>query len=73
MLALMALPKDIKWLTFDVYGTLIDWEKGVSDAFQKEADRDGFTLDNDQLIITFSELMPTIISLRMSSTAYSLM
>ena len=41
----MALPKDIKWVTFDVYGTLIDWETGVYDAFAKEADRDGFTLD----------------------------
>ena len=24
----MALPKDINWVTFDVYGTLIDWETG---------------------------------------------
>ena len=42
----MALPKlkDIKWVTTDCYGTLIDWEKGIIDAFKKEADRDGFTL-----------------------------
>ena len=42
----MALPKlkDIKWVTTDCYGTLIDWEKGILDAFTKEADRDGFTL-----------------------------
>ena len=26
---LMALPKNIEWITFDVYGTLIDWEGGV--------------------------------------------
>ena len=38
----MALPKDVKFVTFDCYGTLIDWESGVYDAFQKEADRDGF-------------------------------
>ena len=33
--AAMALPKlkDIKWVTTDCYGTLIDWEKGILDAF----------------------------------------
>ena len=42
----MPLPKlkDIKWVTTDCYGTLIDWEKGILDAFAKEADRDGFSL-----------------------------
>ena len=35
----MALPKlkDITWVTTDCYGTLIDWEKGILDAFGKEA------------------------------------
>ena len=51
----MAIPKDIKWVTFDVYGTLIDWEKGVLEAFQKEADRDGFSLDKNSLIAMFHE------------------
>ena len=43
----MAVPKlkDINWVTTDCYGTLIDWEKGISDAFKKEADRDGLTID----------------------------
>ena len=52
----MALPKDIKWVTFDVYGTLIDWEKGVTEAFVKEADRDGFALDKGELIPMFHEI-----------------
>ena len=52
----MALPKEIKWVTFDVYGTLIDWEKGVNDAFQKEASRDGFSIDSDTLIPLFHEV-----------------
>ena len=39
----MPLPKDVKFVTYDCYGTLIDWETGVYEAFQKEADRDGFT------------------------------
>jgi 2-haloacid dehalogenase/putative hydrolase of the HAD superfamily len=47
------LPKNIEWLTFDVYGTLIDWEKGVADAFAKEAARDDFTIDREQVIEHF--------------------
>lgn len=52
----MALPKNIEWVTFDVYGTLIDWEKGVLDAFVKEAARDGFSLEKDQVIPLFHEI-----------------
>ena len=49
----MALPKQITLVTFDVYGTLIDWEQGISDAFEKEAARDGFTIDRDELVANF--------------------
>jgi 2-haloacid dehalogenase/putative hydrolase of the HAD superfamily len=52
----MALPKTINWVTFDVYGTLIDWESGVCDAFRAEAARDGFTIDRDELIPMFHEI-----------------
>ncbi len=45
----MPLPKDVKFVTFDCYGTLIDWETGAYDAYQKEADRDGFTVDRDRM------------------------
>ena len=47
------LPKNITFVTFDCYGTLIDWESGAYDAFQKEADRDGFTISKDELIPLF--------------------
>ena len=49
----MPLPKEIRFVTFDAYGTLIDWETGVHEAFQKEADRDGFTIDKNALIPLF--------------------
>jgi len=53
----MALPKDIQWVTFDVYGTLIDWETGVLDAFKKEAARSGFTIaDTAELVNMFHEI-----------------
>ena len=45
----MPLPKNVDFVTFDCYGTLIDWEAGVHEAFQKEADRDGFTISRDCL------------------------
>jgi 2-haloacid dehalogenase len=56
----MPLPKDIKWVTFDVYGTLVDWETGVYDAFVQEAERDGFTIDRDELIRHFMEIQKEI-------------
>lgn len=56
----MPLPKDIQFITFDCYGTLIDWETGVYEAFQKEADRDGFTIDRDVLVPRFIEIQRKI-------------
>ena len=51
----MPLPKDIKFVTFDVYGTLIDWEDGAYKAFAKEADKDGYTINKDELVPLFLE------------------
>ena len=56
MPALMPLPSKITFVTFDVYGTLIDWESGVYDAFRREASKDGFTIDDrDEIIPRFHE------------------
>jgi 2-haloacid dehalogenase len=52
----MPLPAKPTFVTFDVYGTLIDWETGIFDAFSKEAQRDGFTIDRDELISLFHEI-----------------
>ena len=49
----MPLPKEVTFVTFDVYGTLIDWETGAYDAFAKEADRDGYSLSREELIPLF--------------------
>src|SRR4051795_3882924 len=56
MRGLMALPSNVTFVTFDVYGTLIDWETGIADAFEKEASRDGFTIDRDEVITLFLEI-----------------
>ena len=56
----MPLPKDVRFVTFDCYGTLIDWELGAYEAFQKEADRDGFTIDRNVAIPKFIEVQKEI-------------
>ena len=40
----MPLPKEVTFVTFDVYGTLIDSDTGIYDAFSKEAEKDGYTI-----------------------------
>ena len=37
-------------ITFDCYGTLIDWESGIVDAFRSEAASDGLALQPDRII-----------------------
>jgi len=56
----MAIPKDITFVTFDVYGTLIDSDTGVFDAFTREAERDGFTVERDELIPLFHDVQKQI-------------
>ena len=56
----MPLPKKIEWVTFDVYGTLIDWETGAYEAFTAEAARDGFTIEREQLIPLFMSIQKEI-------------
>jgi 2-haloacid dehalogenase len=60
----MALPKlkDIKVVTTDCYGTLIDWEKGIADAFETMAEDDGLTLDTKALLERFFEVQAQIMS-----------
>lgn len=52
----MPIPKNITFVTFDVYGTLIDWETGIYEAFAAEAERDGVQLDRNVLIPMFHEI-----------------
>jgi 2-haloacid dehalogenase len=56
------LPKQVRFVTFDCYGTLIDWESGAFDAFQKEAERDGFTLDKNRVTELFVQTQQEIMS-----------
>ena len=46
---------DFKALTFDVYGTLIDWESGIYNALRPWLDREGIAADRDQALAAFAE------------------
>src|SRR6476659_7055628 len=52
----MPIPKNVSFVTFDVYGTLIDWETGIYEAFAKEANADGLEIDRAVLIPMFHEI-----------------
>lgn len=41
-------------ITFDCYGTLIDWEEGIRFAFQEAAGEDGVRLDESRIIETYA-------------------
>jgi 2-haloacid dehalogenase len=60
----MALPKlkEINWVTTDCYGTLIDWEKGIGDAFTAQASEDGLSIDESALIERFLEVQAEIMA-----------
>jgi 2-haloacid dehalogenase len=58
----VALPKNLTFVSLEVYGTLIDWETGIYQAFQREAEKDGFTIDRDRLISLFMETQREIMA-----------
>jgi 2-haloalkanoic acid dehalogenase type II len=51
-------PYDV--LTFDCYGTLIDWESGISESITAAARADGIETDREQILSTHAEVEPQI-------------
>src|SRR2546426_9494957 len=47
-------------LTFDCYGTLIDWERGIGDAFEAAARVEGVTLDRAAVLRAYHEIEPVV-------------
>ena len=46
-------PDQIQVVTFDCYGTLIDWETGIGAAFRQAAAEDGVSIDAAQAVDTY--------------------
>ncbi len=54
MITINALrPGNVQVLTFDCYGTLIDWETGIWTAFQRAAASDGVLLDRQEVLAAY--------------------
>jgi 2-haloalkanoic acid dehalogenase type II len=47
-------------VTFDCYGTLIDWETGIATAFTEAASRDGVALDRTTVFAAYREIEPVV-------------
>jgi 2-haloacid dehalogenase/putative hydrolase of the HAD superfamily len=52
--------RDVQVITFDCYGTLIDWETGIWEAFRRAASEDGVTLKRDPLLEAYHAIEPMV-------------
>lgn len=48
------------YVTFDCYGTLVDWETGISEAFVQAAARDGVSLERRQVLAAYARIEPIV-------------
>ena len=48
------------FITFDCYGTLIDWESGIADAFVRAAREDGVDLRRDEVLRAYALVEPVV-------------
>ena len=58
LIAQMSLPYDI--ITFDCYGTLIDWDTGITTAFQHAAREDGVELTAEAILEAYHSVEPLV-------------
>ena len=54
------MPQPFDIITFDCYGTLLDWEAGIVAAFQSEAAKDDVELRSDQIIEAYAAEEPIV-------------
>jgi FMN phosphatase YigB (HAD superfamily) len=47
---------DYRLLCFDVYGTLVDWESGIVNAFQSILDKNNSSVSREHLLTVYHEL-----------------
>jgi 2-haloalkanoic acid dehalogenase type II len=51
---------EFDFVTFDCYGTLIDWESGIADAFVRAAREDGIDLRADEVLRAYRLIEPVV-------------
>lgn len=47
-------------ITFDCYGTLIDWQSGIADAFVRAAREDGIDLRSEEILRAYNLVEPVV-------------
>ena len=52
--------RDFDFVTFDCYGTLVDWESGIADAFVRAAREDGIELRADEVLRAYRLIEPVV-------------
>jgi 2-haloacid dehalogenase/putative hydrolase of the HAD superfamily len=54
------IDSDFEFITFDCYGTLIDWESGIVNAFQSQAAFDGVHLKRAEIVSAYHNEEPAV-------------
>ena len=54
------MPRPYDVITFDCYGTLIDWEGGIGEAFVREAAAEGVRIDPASVLREYARIEPII-------------
>ena len=49
-----------QWLSFDCYGTLVDWETGISDAVADSLVSHDIRMSRSEILALFAEVEPQI-------------
>jgi 2-haloalkanoic acid dehalogenase type II len=47
-------------ITFDCYGTLIDWESGIGEWFERSAAAEGIALGRSEALAAYAEIEPAV-------------
>ncbi|MGH7562958.1 MAG: HAD family hydrolase [Gemmatimonadota bacterium] len=53
-------PESVSVVTFDCYGTLIDWETGIWEAFRSASANDGVRLDREEVLAAYHAVEPMV-------------
>ena len=54
------MPSSYEIITFDCYGTLVDWEGGITEAFLEAAGQDGVKLEREAVLRAYEEIEPIV-------------
>lgn len=54
------MDRQYDFITFDCYGTLIDWQSGIADAFIRAAREDGIDLHSEEVLRAYSLVEPVV-------------